>query len=72
MPIKNKKTDNGESYTQLQSELEELIAWFDDQDFDVEQAADKYKAAAAVIKKLQQKLTAASNKVKRVNLTFDD
>lgn len=60
--------DTKKSYKQLSQELDELLAWFDSGEIDVEQALEKYQQALKVLKHMGTKLKAAENKVKKIKL----
>lgn len=60
-----------DSFRELNSELEELLIWFEGGEFDVDQAAEKYDRATEIIKALQNKLTKLKNHVKQHKVTFE-
>lgn len=56
--------------TQL-SELDELLAWFEQDDFDVEAALQKYEAGMKLITEISDRLKNVENKVEVLKKRFD-
>ena len=54
------------------AELNELVAWFDSDDFALEQALDKFKAAEKLAKDIEQDLTTLRNDIEVVKKSFND
>lgn len=54
------------TYAELKAELEELMAWFDQENIDVDQAIAKYEEAITLTKQLEAYLTTAENKIKKL------
>ncbi len=54
---------------QLQTELDELLAWFESDDVDLDEAVAKYEQGQAILKELQARLRTAENTIK--NLSID-
>lgn len=54
------------SYKQLRAELNELMAWFESGDVDVEQALDKFAEAEKILKALEAFLQETELKIKRL------
>lgn len=52
--------------------LEELIAWFESDDFSLEEAQAKFKEAEALAGDIRQKLTELGNDITVLNKKFDD
>ena len=54
------------------AELNELVAWFDSDDFALEQALDKFKAAEKLAQDIEQDLTTLRNDIEVVKKSFND
>lgn len=54
------------SYKQLRAEFDEILAWFDQDDVDVDEALQKYESALAASKKLEVYLQKAQNKITKL------
>lgn len=54
------------TYKQQRTELDELLAWFDQDDMDVEEALVKYKQAIKLAKDLQEYLQKAENSITKL------
>ena len=52
-------------------ELTELVAWFDSEDFSLEAAMDKFKAAEALAEEIEADLVALKNDIQLVQQKFD-
>ncbi len=52
-------------------ELTELVAWFDSEDFSLESALDKFKAAEALAEEIEADLVALKNDIQIVKQKFD-
>lgn len=57
----NKKTE----------ELSELVAWFDSEEFTVEEALDKFKQAEALASEIEDDLNNLKNEVNIIKRKFD-
>lgn len=51
------------NYTQLRSELEQIIKWFESEDIDIDQAIGKYEEALGLVKDIEKYLKEAENKL---------
>jgi exodeoxyribonuclease VII small subunit len=60
--VKESKT-----YSQLRRELDELLAWFEQDGLDVDEAIKKYDQAIVLTKELEQYLKTAENKIKKLD-----
>ena len=56
--VKSQKT-----YKQLRHDLDEILAWFQQEDLDVDQAIDKYEQALAAVKQIKDHLEQVENKI---------
>lgn len=57
--------------SELQAELEEIIAWFESDEVDIDQAEQQYKRGLEVTKELESKLKEAKNNINKLKQTFD-
>lgn len=55
------------SFQELHDELEELIAWFESGDVDIDQAASKFEQGQKIIEELEARLKSAELKIKKQN-----
>lgn len=53
-------------YRELKNHLDELLAWFDRDDLDVDEAMAKYEEAQKVIAQLEEYLSSVQDKVKKI------
>ena len=53
------------------AELNELVAWFDSDDFALEQALDKFKVAEKLAQDIEQDLTTLRNNIEVVKKSFN-
>lgn len=51
--------------------LDELVAWFDSEDFTLETALDKFSAAETLAREIEEDLTALKNDIEVVKARFD-
>lgn len=58
------------SFQQKMTELDELIAWFDSDQIELEQAIEKYDQALKLSQELEQELSEAKNKIEIINKKF--
>lgn len=66
MPAKNNR-----SLQDQLAELNELLEWFDQDDFDLEQAIDKYKQAEKVAGDIRVRLNELQNEITVLKESFD-
>lgn len=62
---------NDPSIQQQINELEDLVTWFEHDDFEVEQATEKLKQAAQLVDEIEKKLTHISNEVVQIKKSFN-
>ncbi|MDQ2973024.1 MAG: exodeoxyribonuclease VII small subunit [bacterium] len=55
------------SYAELQQELDEIIAWFESDEVDIESSLDKYKQGQLIIDKLKSRLAKAELEIKKIS-----
>lgn len=53
------------------AQLDELVAWFDSDAFELEQALDKFKEAEALAADIERELTDFKNTINVVKARFD-
>lgn len=51
---------------QLQTELDEIIIWFESDQVDLDEAVKKYQRGTELIAELQNRLTSAENTIKKI------
>ena len=68
MPKQEKKSDFGAAY----KELEEIVAWFEREDVDLDEGLAKFERGLALAAKCRAKLREVENKVKEVQARFGD
>ena len=54
------------------TELSELLAWFESDEFSVEMATDKFKEAEALALEIEAELTEAKNTITVLKQRFDE
>jgi exodeoxyribonuclease VII small subunit len=59
------------SIQQKTTELTELVAWFDSDEFVLEQALDKFKEAEKLAQDIEKDLTTLRNDIEVVKKSFD-
>ena len=64
MPKSNPKAQN---YNQLNTQLAEIIAWFESGAAEVDQAIAKYEQALELIAQIEKYLKQAENKLTKIN-----
>jgi exodeoxyribonuclease VII small subunit len=65
MPSKKPKT-----YEQMSSELAELMAWFESESVDLDQALAKYEQSMKLLAEMETYLKTAKNKVNKIRASF--
>jgi len=53
-------------------ELTKLVAWFDSDDFELENALDKYKSAEKLAEEIEKDLLSFKNEIQIVKQKFDN
>ncbi len=59
------------SITQKMKELDELLTWFDSDDFELEKAVDTYKQAEELVRAIENDLMEVKNTISVVSERFD-
>ncbi len=65
------KTDN-KTITQLRTELGELLAWFESDEFTPEQAVDKFTEAEALAAQIETQLAEHKHQITVLKKKFDE
>lgn len=60
------------SIAEKTAKLDELIAWFDSDDFELEQALDKFKEAEKLAQEIERDLMSLKNNIEVVKARFDE
>jgi exodeoxyribonuclease VII small subunit len=60
------------TYQELESELQDILAWFESDSFDVDEAVKQYERGLELIKALEAHLGTAENTVRELKSRFDD
>ena len=63
---------NNKSIQNKTEELTKLVSWFDSEDFEIEQALDKFKQAESLADEIETDLTNLKNEVKILKKKFDE
>lgn len=58
-----------QSYRDLQQQLSEVLAWFDSDDVDINEAVSKYEEGTKLIAALEKQLKLAENKITKVKIS---
>lgn len=64
------RAEKTRNYHDLKTELDELMAWFDNRDVDPEEAIEKFEKGQMLLAELEKKLTEAENKITKVTQKF--
>lgn len=64
-------TKNNPSLADQIEQLDKLAAWFEKDDFDIEEAIVKFEEASAVAESVKTKLTELENKITVLKQRFD-
>lgn len=62
------KSEQTKNYQQMSEQLADILAWFESETVDIDQAITKYKEAAKLINKMEEYLKTAENKIKKIKL----
>jgi exodeoxyribonuclease VII small subunit len=60
------------SIAEKTAKLDELVAWFDSDDFELEQALDRFKDAEKLAAEIEQDLVRLKNEVTVIKKKFDE
>ncbi len=56
------------SYREMSAQLEQLLAWFEGDNLDLDEAVAKHQQAVELIKKMEAYLKTAENKVRKLSI----
>jgi len=62
---------NDVTITQKITQLDELVAWFDSDEFELEQSIEKFKEAEKLAKEIETDLDKLKNSIEVINKTFN-
>lgn len=65
------KQSDTPTINQLLAQLDELVAWFNNDDVDIEEALGKYEAAVALADTIKTRLSEVDNKIIVLKKRFD-
>ncbi len=60
------------STTELQAELESIIAWFESDEADIDKAPEQYKRGLEIAAELERRLKETKNEITKLNVKFDE
>lgn len=60
-----------QSSNELQAELDQIIEWFESDDFDIDEAANKYQRSQEIINELNKRLKETKNKISKLKVDLD-
>ncbi len=63
---------NNQTIQEKIDKLDKLVAWFESEDFELEQASDKLKDAAKLATDIEHDLNNVANDIKQVKKSFAD
>ncbi|HSW37852.1 MAG TPA: exodeoxyribonuclease VII small subunit [Candidatus Saccharimonadales bacterium] len=61
---------NNKPFADRLRELEDLLAWFESDEFDIDQAVENYEKGVRLVKELEEHLKTAENKVTKLKVKF--
>lgn len=64
--------NSASTISQKTEKLNDLISWFDSEDFELEQALDKFKQAEVLAADIEQDLQSLKNDITIVKQKFDE
>lgn len=59
------------SYRQMNAQLAEIMAWFEGEQVDLDQAVAKYEQAMKLLADMENYLKTAQNKIKKIAAKFE-
>jgi exonuclease VII small subunit len=62
---------NNQTVAEKLAKLDELVAWFDSEEFTIETALDKFSEAEVLARDIEQDLAALKNDIQLVKARFD-
>lgn len=64
-------SQTSKSIAEMRTELAELLAWFESDEFEVEQAIDKFKEAEKLAASIEKELLERKNQINVLKQKFD-
>jgi len=64
-------SDKSDRLSDQLAQLDELLGWFERDDFDVEEALEKYEKGMALVAAIEERLSGVQNKVTVLKQRFD-
>ena len=62
---------NNQTLSEKLEKLDELVAWFDQEDFSIEEALEKFKQADKLASEIEQQLNGLKNEITVLAKRFD-
>jgi exodeoxyribonuclease VII small subunit len=59
---------SGKSYREMAEQLEQIMAWFESGDIDIDEAVKKYEEATKLLEQMENYLKTAENKIKKITI----
>lgn len=63
--------ENKRNYQKMNSELAEIIEWFESDKVNLDEAVAKYKQALKLVAEIETYLKTAENKIKKISTKFE-
>jgi exodeoxyribonuclease VII small subunit len=54
------------SYREMAEQLDQIMAWFESGDLDIDEAVNKYEEATKLLEQMEKYLKTAENKIKKI------
>ena len=65
------KSASAKTYQQLSDEFTELVAWFESENVNLDEAIVKYEQSMELLNQMEAYLKTAENKIKKIAAKFD-
>jgi exodeoxyribonuclease VII small subunit len=56
------------SYREMAEQLDQIMAWFESGDLDIDEAVNKYEEATKLLEQMEKYLKTAENKIKKITI----
>jgi exodeoxyribonuclease VII small subunit len=66
------KAKPAKTYQQLSDDFAELVAWFESDQVNLDEAVAKYEQAMELLAQMENYLKTAQNKIKKITAKFDE
>ena len=60
------------TFEELMKELDGIVAWFEDEQLDLDVAVEKYERGAQLADELKKRLKKTENKIKKINASLGE